>query len=514
MQQTVATRQNLDDRAELEQLEHRTFVNLADLDLSSQAFDAFLSPLGRLGIDGGDGDVAVVLDVDGRAGLLGNRSDGRTTLADHIADALGVDLHGVHARREVGQFGASTFHRGAHLLEDMQPAFTRLCECDLHDLFRDALDLDVHLQRSDAAVGTGHLEVHVAEVIFVAQDVGEHRKAVAFLDQTHGDTGDMLVDRHTGIHHRQAAAANRRHRGRAIGLGNLGDHPHRIGKLLDRRHQCGQSAFGKTAMTDFATLGRTESAGLTGGKGRHVVLEHEAIAVFTVNRVDDLLVACGAKGRHHQRLGLASGKQRRAMRTRKHAGANRDRANGAGIAAIDASFTRQDLAAHNARLQLEEDVAQLVGIGRRLAGSGCLGDHGCLGRLLDGPDELGALLLVAGAIGIAHAGLGQRRDAGNQGLIAGRRLPFPLGFAGDLDQLVDRLDDRLHLVMAIDHRPQHDVFRQLVGFGLDHHDGRIGAGNHQIELAGLELRGGRIEQVLAVDVTDASGADRAIERQT
>ncbi len=35
-------------------------------------------------------------------------------------------------------------------------------------------DLDVHLQRRDTLVGACHLEVHVAEVIFIAQDVGEN----------------------------------------------------------------------------------------------------------------------------------------------------------------------------------------------------------------------------------------------------------------------------------------------------------------------------------------------------
>ena len=37
----------------------------------------------------------------------------------------------------------------------------------------DAADLDVHLQGGDALGGAGDLEVHVAEVILVAEDVGE-----------------------------------------------------------------------------------------------------------------------------------------------------------------------------------------------------------------------------------------------------------------------------------------------------------------------------------------------------
>ena len=47
--------------------------------------------------------------------------------------------------------------------------------------FGDALDLDVHLQGRDTVGGTRHLEVHVAQVIFVTQDVGQHGEAVASL---------------------------------------------------------------------------------------------------------------------------------------------------------------------------------------------------------------------------------------------------------------------------------------------------------------------------------------------
>ena len=42
----------------------------------------------------------------------------------------------------------------------------------------------------DAVLGAGHLEVHVAEMIFVAENVGEHREALAFQDEAHGDARD------------------------------------------------------------------------------------------------------------------------------------------------------------------------------------------------------------------------------------------------------------------------------------------------------------------------------------
>ena len=54
----------------------------------------------------------------------------------------------------------------------------------------DALDLDVHLQGGDAASGAADLEVHVAEVVFLAEDVAQDDELVALLHQAHGDARD------------------------------------------------------------------------------------------------------------------------------------------------------------------------------------------------------------------------------------------------------------------------------------------------------------------------------------
>ena len=53
-------------------------------------------------------------------------------------------------------------------------------------------------------LGARHLEVHVAEMILVAEDVGEHRKAAAFEDQAHGDARGRPLQRHAGVHQRRA----------------------------------------------------------------------------------------------------------------------------------------------------------------------------------------------------------------------------------------------------------------------------------------------------------------------
>ena len=139
------------------------------------------------------------------------------------------------ARRVFAELGAGLGKRLRHLAEDVQAAVLGLGEGDPHDLLGDALDLDVHLERGDAVLRAGDLEVHVAEMILVAEDVGEDGEAVVLLDQAHGDARHRLLERNAGVHQRQRGAADRRHRGRAVRLGDLGDDAERVGEVMVRR---------------------------------------------------------------------------------------------------------------------------------------------------------------------------------------------------------------------------------------------------------------------------------------
>ncbi len=73
-------------------------------------------------------------------------------------------------RFQLGPRDRDHFH---HLIEDGEAGDLGLVEGLGHDLGGDALDLDVHLQGGDAAAGAGDLEVHVAQVVFGALDVGQ-----------------------------------------------------------------------------------------------------------------------------------------------------------------------------------------------------------------------------------------------------------------------------------------------------------------------------------------------------
>ena len=72
----------------------------------------------------------------------------------------------------------------------MKSSLARLRHGFLHDLEVESFDLDVHLDRGDPLLRSRNLEVHVAEVILGAKDIGKDCVLAAFLDEAHRDAGD------------------------------------------------------------------------------------------------------------------------------------------------------------------------------------------------------------------------------------------------------------------------------------------------------------------------------------
>src|SRR5262249_6634451 len=185
--ETIARPEEVHEGAELDGLHDLAVVDHADLGLGYDALDPVDGGLALLGVDRRHFDGAVVLDVDLGAGGLGDLADHLAAGADHFADLVLGDGELGDARRILADALARPAQTLGHLAQDVDAAILRLRKRHLHDLLVDRGDLDVHLERGDAALGAGDLEVHVAEVILVTQDVRENGEALALLDQAHGD---------------------------------------------------------------------------------------------------------------------------------------------------------------------------------------------------------------------------------------------------------------------------------------------------------------------------------------
>src|SRR5215210_4895226 len=186
VEQAVRPLLQLDERAELRRLHNlRVAVLVADLRALRQALDRGNGRLGLRSLGRVDEDRAVLLDVDLHLVLGLHAADRLAALADHEPDLLGVDLHRGDPRRVRGELAPDLRNRREHLVEDGLARPLRLLERVLHDLARDAGDLDVHLERGDPVPRAGDLEVHVAEVILGTLDVRENDVVVTLLHEAH-----------------------------------------------------------------------------------------------------------------------------------------------------------------------------------------------------------------------------------------------------------------------------------------------------------------------------------------
>ncbi len=200
--------------------------------------------------------------------------------------------------------------------------------------------------------------------------------------------------RHTGVHQRQARGAHRRHRGGTVRRHDLGDEAQRVREVLlvrDDRQDC---TGGERTVADLAALGRADTAGLTVGPRRHVVVVQVALGVVRRERVDHLVHAGHGHGHHAHHLGLATLEQRRAVSGRQDADLGGDRAQIGDAAAVDADALVDDARAHQLLVERADgllDHAVLPGeLARRVLGAAQLGED--LGR--DGVGRFVALGLV------------------------------------------------------------------------------------------------------------------------
>ena len=261
-------------------------------------------------------------------------------------------------------------------------------------------------------------------------------------------------------------------------------------------------------MADFAPLGRAHHAGLTDAERREIVVQHERLFAFTGQAVDDLRVAAGAEGRHHQCLGFAAGKERRTVGSRQHARANSDRTDRLIVASVDTRKTFENSFAYQSMFKIKEFRCDFfLRKLRRIAGCQC-GEE----RILDFADRRVALLLFGHCVRRSQILLGKRTDSVLQIADLFRYGPGPLRLAGFRREFLDRSDRHQHLFMAERNGAEHDFFIQAVGLGFHHQHPFFGAGDHEIELRFHELRRGRIENVVAAQVSDARCADRPHER--
>ena len=144
----------------------------------------------------------------------------------------------MYARSVLVEFLAGLGKLGDHAVEDFVAGLGGLLDGLAGDVEGKPLDLEIELEPSDALAGAGDLEVHVSKVVLGTEDIGQNNVLfelavlISLGNETCGDPGHGGKDGHTCIHERQTSAADTCHRGRAVGLHDLGDEADGIGEIV------------------------------------------------------------------------------------------------------------------------------------------------------------------------------------------------------------------------------------------------------------------------------------------
>ena len=222
-------------------------------------------------------------------------------------------------------------------------------------------------------------------------------------------------------------------------------------------------------------------------------MQHEALGsgFAGLEQLDALLVVLGAQRDGHQRLGLAAGEQRRAVRARQDAGFDGDGTDLVEGAAIRTAMILDHLVAEDA---LPERLEALGGFRLLLFG---LGFHHAL---LQGRHQRVAfgLVVLFGIQGVGQLRADFLRDLVVEGLVERRRRELAFGLARQLHQLANAGRDLLAALVAELDGAEDLRFGDLLRAGFHHHDAVFGAGDHDVQLGFAALGVGGVGQVLAV----------------
>ena len=483
---------------------------------------------------GGDEHGTVIFDGDLRTGLFLNLVDHLALRTDDFADLVDRNGGGDDARCVRAHLGR-TIDALVDDFENGGTGFLGLLQSGGQNVSRNAVELGVELQSGDELGSTGNLEVHIAEGVFGAENIGQGLEDVLAVNiaghEAHGDARNRGLQRHACGEQRQRGRAHGTHGGGTVGTNGFGDLTDGVRELFAVRQHRHESLLRQRTVADFAALRGADAAGFTGGVRWHLIVVHVTLGLRTGQCVDLLFHLEHVQGGDAQNLGFATLEQCGTVHARNDVHFSGQGADVTQATAIDAVILGQDAATHDLALQLLERIADLLFLLGIVHVGEFTGERG-LDALLDLMDAILARQLLGNGEGFVEIGVGDLIDTVVQifgvlreeleflGFLRSDLLEFGLSLADHLDERLGGFettgDDflvRLGLAFVVDEVPC-----VLAGTGFDHGDGDVvvldnAAGDHDFEHGAFALAPAREGDPLAVDQGQTHAGDRAFERQ-
>ena len=455
------------------------------------------------------------VDRDGGTGFFLHALDDLTSGSNNGADEFLGNFEGFDAGHMGLVVFAGMIERFHHLAENVFATGFGLCERLFENLVGKAVALDVHLRSRETFERSRGLEVHIAQVIFVTEDVGEHSILVfaGILDETHGNTRDGCLERHTGVHQREGSGANRGHRRRTVGFENITYHTNGVREVGGDLSL--QAAPCQVAVSDFATADTALRLGFAGGEGGEVVVKEEAHVALVEHIVYHFLVEFRAERGGAQALCLTAGENGRAVRTGQGIHFAPNGANVRGLAAVEAYTLVENATTHGVFLHIV-----VVAVDERvLFGQFVLTEIGMCGGVslfegfahsFEGVETF--VLLECGLRDVVAflVALGFHLFA--QLFVVDFVAVFALHVLAEFFRqlLLEAAHGFDGLVCGFEGFEE-GTFRHFVHFAFHHHDVFFGSTHHEVHVGAFELFESRVDDEITVDAGHTHLRNRTVE---
>ena len=512
VEQTVATWHKFNECTEFENAANLAGVNLVNFRNCNDSLDASDSCIDFILFRSADVDFSLAVDfVDGNCctSFFLDSLDYFATLTDDSANEFLVNGHVNDAWNVwlvVFAWGRDSF---VDELEDVQASFLSLAESLFEDFVWQTVALDVHLGSGDTVSGTSHLEVHIAQVVFVAKNIAEHCVLhVAFVgNQTHSDTSHRLLHLHASVEQSHAACANGSHRRRTVRFENVAHDTHGVGEVF-WNHTL-EGAVCQVAVTDFTTADAASGLGFASREAREVIVEEEAFVATVEHVVNEFFVELGAECASSESLSFATGEHCRSVRAWQVVGPASDWADFGGLTAIETQAFVENATAHSVALDFVEVALH----------------HHCLFfafflrngfyKFIESFLEGFVAPLLVGAASLSHC-VALRINLGTHTFVkffvVGFVAVFALNDANLLCKFLLSHTHRLDSVVCCLEGCNEVVFAYFVHFTFNHHNIVISCTYHQFHVCVLQLFEGWVDDEFSVDASYAHFGNRFFKR--
>lgn len=449
------------------------------------------------------------VDADGGAGSLLDALDNFSARANDCTDKFFGYNHCDDARN----LRLVVFARCGYCLlddvEDVHTTFVSLHERFFEDFVGESVALDIHLRGGDAVACARNLEVHISEVVFVAEDVAQDGVfgRIGVGDQAHSDTADGFLHLDTCVKQCQRAGAYGGHGRRAVGLENVADYAAYVGEVVGEHAL--EGAVCQVAVADFATAYAALCLGFAGGEGRKVVVQQEAFATLIEHIVQDFFVQLCAEGDGGQSLSFTAGEYGASVRSGQVVGFAPDGAYFGGFSAIQTDAFVEDAAAYGFAFYVVVVAFDQRGFFVALFFGKCIDVFlaNCVKGVLT-PVLVGAAGLGYGVSAVIAFVVYVFAQVFVVDFVAIFAFYFAYGFGEFHLDFALLLDGGVCGLEGC----QEVGFGHFVHFAFDHHDIVVGGAYHQLHIGLFELLECGVDDKFAVDACNAHLGDGAVER--